>query len=84
MNLADSLNLGCLCRTLSPQNLRAQLESDPSLAGLTERLATSHPRWSRTHGPAHRATHLGAGHHRKTHLETLGEGVAVALNSLDS
>ena len=43
MNLADSLNLGCLCRTLSPQNLRAQLESDPSLAGLTERLATSHP-----------------------------------------
>lgn len=43
MNLADSLNLGCLCRTLSPQNLRAQLESDPSLAGLTERLASSHP-----------------------------------------
>ena len=43
MHLADSLNLGCLCRTLSPQNLRAQLESDPSLAGLTERLAGSHP-----------------------------------------
>lgn len=43
MNLADTLNLGCLCRTLSPQNLRAELESDPSLAGLTERLAISHP-----------------------------------------
>ena len=43
MNLADTLNLGCLCRTLNPEHLRAQLETDPSLAGLTRQLATSHP-----------------------------------------
>ena len=43
MNLADALNLGCMCRTLSPDRLREQLETDPSLAGLTQQLAASHP-----------------------------------------
>jgi hypothetical protein len=33
MNLADALNLGCMCQTLSPDRLREQLETDPSLAG---------------------------------------------------
>ena len=26
MNMADALNLGCMCRTLSPQRLREQAE----------------------------------------------------------
>ena len=43
MNLADSLNLGCMCRTLNAERLREQLECDPKLAGLTQRLAASHP-----------------------------------------
>jgi len=43
MNLADTLNLGCMCQTLSPERLREQLETDPSLAGLTQQLAVSHP-----------------------------------------
>jgi hypothetical protein len=43
MNLADALNLGCMCQTLSPDRLREQLETDPSLAGLTQQLAASHP-----------------------------------------
>ena len=43
MNLADALNLGCMCQTLSPDRLREQLETDPSLAGLTRQLAASHP-----------------------------------------
>ncbi len=43
MNLAETLNLGCLCRTLSPERLRQQLETDPSLQGLAAGLAASHP-----------------------------------------
>ena len=43
MNLADSLNLGCMCRTLEPARLREQLETDPRLAGLVGQLAHSHP-----------------------------------------
>ncbi|MFN7712511.1 MAG: hypothetical protein ACK5OI_09010 [Curvibacter sp.] len=43
MNLADSLNLGCACRTLDARKLRAELETTPALAGLVERLALSHP-----------------------------------------
>lgn len=43
MNLADALNLGCMCQTLHPDQLRAQLETDPSLQGLTGELARSHP-----------------------------------------
>ncbi|MGS5087423.1 hypothetical protein ACVC7V_13080 [Hydrogenophaga sp. A37] len=49
MNLADTLNLGCACQTLEPQRLQQQLETEPALAGLTERLAQSHPHlFSRT------------------------------------
>ncbi len=43
MSLAEHLNLGCLCQTLNPQRLREQLETDPSLEGMTQALATSHP-----------------------------------------
>ena len=43
MNLADSLNLGCMCRTLNADRLRDQLECDPTLAGLAQQLATTHP-----------------------------------------
>jgi hypothetical protein len=56
MNLAEALNLGCACQTLETQRLREQLETDPALAGLTERLASSHPHlFSRT------ATFIDAG-----------------------
>ncbi len=43
MNLADAMNLGCVCRTLNPQRLREQLETDPSLQGMASTLAQSHP-----------------------------------------
>lgn len=43
MNLAEALNLGCLCRTLNPERLRQQLETDPSLQGMLAGLATTHP-----------------------------------------
>ena len=43
MNLADTLNLGCACQTLETPRLREQLETEPALAGLTARLAQSHP-----------------------------------------
>lgn len=43
MNLADSLNLGCMCRTLNPERLREELERSPQLAGLAQQLATTHP-----------------------------------------
>ena len=43
MNLADSLNLGCMCRTLNAEHLREQLECDPQLAGLAQQLAVTHP-----------------------------------------
>lgn len=43
MNLAETLNLGCLCRTLNPERLRQQLETDPSLQGMLTALATTHP-----------------------------------------
>ncbi len=43
MNLAETLNLGCLCRTLSPERLRQQLETDPCLQGMLEGLASTHP-----------------------------------------
>ena len=43
MNLADAMNLGCACRTLNPQRLREQLETDPSLHGMASALALSHP-----------------------------------------
>jgi len=43
MNLADTLNLGCACQTLDPDRLREQLETTPTLQGLTARLARTHP-----------------------------------------
>ncbi|RYF41076.1 MAG: hypothetical protein EOO25_10915, partial [Comamonadaceae bacterium] len=43
MNLSDSLNLGCMCRTLDPARLRDQLETDPRLAGLADQLDRTHP-----------------------------------------
>ncbi len=43
MNLAEALNRGCACQTLEASRLREQLETEPALAGLTERLAQSHP-----------------------------------------
>jgi len=43
MTLAETLNLGCLCRTLSPDRLRQQLETDPTLQGMAAELAVSHP-----------------------------------------
>jgi hypothetical protein len=43
MNLAETLNLGCLCRTLNPDRLRKQLETDPSLQGMLNGLTSSHP-----------------------------------------
>jgi hypothetical protein len=43
MNLADTLNLGCMCRTLQAGRLQAQLETDASLAGMASQLAVSHP-----------------------------------------
>lgn len=43
MNLADAMNLGCVCRTLNPQRLRAQLETHPSLHGMASTLAQTHP-----------------------------------------
>ncbi|QHE76660.1 hypothetical protein [Hydrogenophaga sp. PBL-H3] len=43
MNLADTLNLGCACQTLSMPHLREQLETGPALDGLAARLTLSHP-----------------------------------------
>ncbi len=43
MNLADTLNLGCACQTLSMPLLRQQLETGPALDGLAARLTLSHP-----------------------------------------
>lgn len=43
MNFADAMNLGCACQTLETPRLQQQLETEPALAGLTARLAQSHP-----------------------------------------
>ncbi|MHB1200198.1 MAG: hypothetical protein ACYCZ6_11690 [Polaromonas sp.] len=43
MNLTEALNLGCLCRTLNPDRLREQMETDPSLQGMVVGMATTHP-----------------------------------------
>lgn len=42
-DVAETLNQACHCRTLSPDLLREQLERDPSLAGLAQRLAQTRP-----------------------------------------
>jgi hypothetical protein len=43
MDLADALNQHCFCKTLNPERLRTQLEVEPSLLGLAQAMATSHP-----------------------------------------
>lgn len=40
---AESLNRACACRTLNPDKLRHQLETEPSLAGLYDDIAASRP-----------------------------------------
>ncbi len=43
MTLETTLNHGCICHTLDARRLRAQLESDPALAGLAQHIAQSRP-----------------------------------------
>jgi hypothetical protein len=43
MNMADALNLGCLCSTLQPQLLRDELDARPGLHGMAEDLAVNRP-----------------------------------------
>jgi hypothetical protein len=43
MNMADAINLACLCSTLQPQRLRDDLDMRPGLQGLAEHLATNRP-----------------------------------------
>jgi hypothetical protein len=43
LDIADALNHACFCKTLDPVRLQAQLESDPSLRGMAQRLSQSHP-----------------------------------------
>jgi hypothetical protein len=43
MNMADALNLGCLCSTLNPLLLREQLEPNPALQGLADQVAGGRP-----------------------------------------
>jgi len=43
LNTVDGLNRACFCRTLNADRLRANLESDPSLAGLAHSIAETRP-----------------------------------------
>lgn len=43
MNMADALNHGCMCRTLDIDQLRKELERDPSLQGMASSIATAQP-----------------------------------------
>lgn len=43
LSSAESLNRGCFCRTLNVTRLRSHLESDPSLKGMMENIATTRP-----------------------------------------
>ena len=43
MDIASTLNHGCICRSLDEPRLRLQLESDPSLSGLAQRVALTRP-----------------------------------------
>ena len=43
MNIADTLNHGCMCRTLDVDQLRKELERDPSLQGMASGIATAQP-----------------------------------------
>ena len=40
---AETLNLGCFCRTLDRASLRTHMECDPSLQGLTQNIAQTRP-----------------------------------------
>lgn len=40
---ADSLNRGCVCRSLDPERLRRELDGEPFLAGLAEEIALNRP-----------------------------------------
>lgn len=43
LSTADALNTGCYCRTLNPQKLQEQLETDASLAGMAQDIARTRP-----------------------------------------
>lgn len=43
LSTADALNTGCYCRTLNPQKLQQQLETDASLAGMAQDIARTRP-----------------------------------------
>ena len=43
MNTVEALNKWCFCRTLNPERLREQLESDPGLAGMAQEIARTRP-----------------------------------------
>ena len=43
MDMAEALNLGCLCSTLNPELLREELESRPALRGLADQVAAGRP-----------------------------------------
>lgn len=43
MSMADALNHGCMCKTLDVDQLRQELERDPSLQGLASGIATGQP-----------------------------------------
>ncbi len=43
MNLADALNLGCLCSTLQPDLLRQALDDGAGLPGTAQEMASSRP-----------------------------------------
>jgi hypothetical protein len=43
LNTAESLNLGCYCRTLNPDALRAELEGSAGIAGLAHEIAQTRP-----------------------------------------
>ncbi|HXD42131.1 MAG TPA: hypothetical protein VN649_16315 [Ramlibacter sp.] len=43
MNMAETLNLECLCSTLQPELLRAELDAHPGLRGMAQKLAIDQP-----------------------------------------
>jgi hypothetical protein len=43
VNIANTLNHGCICKTLDVDQLRQELERDPSLQGLASGIATAQP-----------------------------------------
>jgi hypothetical protein len=43
VNIANTLNHGCMCKTLDVDQLRQELERDPSLQGLASGIATAQP-----------------------------------------